>query len=130
MNEKEQKEIFSENLNRFLAIYDKSQKEVADAIGVSPQTFNTWCKGIAIPRMGKVELLSNYFHVPKTGLIDRQVDEIKERYDLEVAHMLMEIKNNPKLRKFVHAYMELPDKMKESIDSVVYNFLDSQNNNL
>ena len=70
MNDIEQKMIFSKNLNKYLAISNKSQKEVADAIGVSPQTFNTWCQAIALPRMGKVQKLADYFHIEKSDLID------------------------------------------------------------
>lgn len=68
----EQKKIFSRNLNKYLNKYSKSQKEVADAINVSPQTFNTWCQGIALPRMGKVQLLADYFHIDKSDLIDEK----------------------------------------------------------
>lgn len=70
MGEIEQRKIFSKNLNNMLQISGKSQKEVANAIGVLPTTFNTWCKGIALPRMGKVQLLADYFHVSKSALID------------------------------------------------------------
>lgn len=72
MSEYEQRQILSKNLTDLLAKYEKNQKEVADAIRVSPQTFNTWCKGIAIPRMGKIQALADYFNVPKSALIDAQ----------------------------------------------------------
>ncbi|MCH5261632.1 MAG: helix-turn-helix domain-containing protein [Lachnospiraceae bacterium] len=48
----------------------KTQREIAQAIDVSPQTFNTWCQGIAIPRMGKVQRLADYFNIGKSDLID------------------------------------------------------------
>jgi repressor LexA len=70
MNDIEQKNIFSKNLNRYLSINNKTQREVADAINVSPQTFNTWCQGIALPRMGKVQRLADYFGIGKSDLID------------------------------------------------------------
>lgn len=70
MNDEEQKKVFSYNLNFYLQHYQKTQKEVADAIEVSPQTFNTWCKGIALPRMGKVQRLADYFRIGKTELLD------------------------------------------------------------
>ena len=70
MSDQEQNRIFSENLNRILEERGKSQSEVARAIGVSPQTFNTWVKGIAVPRMGKIQKLSDYFGIPKSRLIE------------------------------------------------------------
>lgn len=70
MTDIEQKKIFSKNLNKYLEQSNKTQKEVADTIGVIPSTFNTWCQGIAIPRMGKVQALADYFHINKSDLIE------------------------------------------------------------
>lgn len=70
MSEETQKKIFSRNLLKYIDISQKKQKEIADAIGVSPQTFNTWCQGIALPRMGKVQALADYFHINKSDLIE------------------------------------------------------------
>lgn len=77
MNDIDQKRIFAQNLNRLLSESGKSQKEVANDLGVSPQTFNTWCQAIALPRMGKVQKLADYFKVGKTDLIDEKNDFIK-----------------------------------------------------
>ena len=78
MTDIDQKKIFSKNLNYFLSKMNKTQKEVADAISVSPQTFNTWCQGIALPRMGKVQKLADYFHIEKSDLIDERNETISK----------------------------------------------------
>ncbi len=78
MTDIDQKKIFSKNLNYFLSQMNKTQKEVADAISVSPQTFNTWCQGIALPRMGKVQKLADYFHIEKSDLIDERNETISK----------------------------------------------------
>lgn len=80
MSENEQKIIFSRNLLKLVSAQNKTQKEVADAIGVSPQTFNTWCQGIALPRMGKVQKLADYFGVNKSDLIEEKEDTVDETY--------------------------------------------------
>lgn len=82
MADEEQKIIFSKNLNKYLSQFNKTQKEVAEAIGVSPQTFNTWCQGIALPRMGKVQLLADYFGIGKTDLIDEKEEQPDDHYYL------------------------------------------------
>lgn len=91
MSEDLQKIIFRDNLNRILQERRKSQKEVADAIGVSPQTFNTWCQGIAMPRMGKLQLLADYFMINKSDLIEDHSDPADESaryyFDDETAAM-------------------------------------------
>lgn len=72
MTDNEQKKIFVKNLKYYMTLTQKTQKEIADAIGVSPQTFNTWYKGIALPRMGKVQLLADYFNINKSDLIEEK----------------------------------------------------------
>lgn len=80
MNDIEQKKIFSKNLNNLLSKRNKTQKEVADAISVSPQTFNTWCQGIALPRMGKVQRLADYFNIEKSDLIDERNSPLNQPF--------------------------------------------------
>lgn len=70
MTDEEQRIIFSKNLNKYLNLSNKTQKEVADSIGVLTSTFNTWCQGVALPRMGKVQKLADYFDIEKSDLID------------------------------------------------------------
>ena len=87
-----QKKIFSKNLLDLLESREKSQKEVANAIGVSPQTFNTWCQGVAIPRMGKVQLLADYFRIKKSDLIESKAaapsqDPLRDYYDRLIRYL-------------------------------------------
>ena len=89
MADEEQKIIFSKNLNKYLSLSNKAQKEVADAIDVSPQTFNTWCQGIALPRMGKVQRLADYFGIGKTDLIDEKPpDPLTPRDERDIEKIL------------------------------------------
>ena len=87
-----QKKIFSKNLLDLLESREKSQKEVANVIGVSPQTFNAWCRGVAIPRMGKVQLLADYFHIKKSDLIESKAtapsqDPLRDYYDRLIRYL-------------------------------------------
>lgn len=77
-SDEQQKIIFATNLKHFIDKSEKTQKEVAIAIGVSPQTLNTWLQRIALPRMGKIQLLADYFGISKTDLIDPKDPEIQK----------------------------------------------------
>ena len=70
-NQKE-KIIFSNNLKKLVANSNLPQREIANRIKVSPQTFNTWTQGIAIPRMKRIQLLADFFDVEKSDLIDEK----------------------------------------------------------
>lgn len=100
MSEDMQKEIFSRNLNSYIEKNGKTQLEIAKSIGVSPQTFNTWCKGIAIPRMGKVQALADYFHINKSDLIEDKSTQKQSSYYLndETEQIAQDIFENKELR--------------------------------
>lgn len=99
MTEIEQRRVFARNLNKQLSQSGKTQKEVADAIGVLPSTFNTWCTGSALPRMGKVQLLADYFGIKKSDLIDdKNVDAPAWYSDPMTAAIAQEIFEDKDLR--------------------------------
>ena len=98
MSDELQKKIFSENLNRLLQGREKTQSEVAKEIDVSPQTFNTWTQGIAIPRMGKIQRLADYFHIEKSALLDKASQEQTYYTNPETAKVAQEIFGNSDLR--------------------------------
>ena len=103
MNDDEQKKVFSKNLNKYLSLSNKTQKEVADTIGVIPSTFNTWCQVIALPRMRKVQALADYFHINKSDLIDEHIDEIKKA----------EFPSDPDIRRIQRARQNMSEQDKE-----------------
>lgn len=76
------KEIFSRNLRKYMALHDKTRKEVAEALGFSYFTFTDWVKGKKYPRMDKVEKLANYFGILKSDLIeDKPMSEMQKNND-------------------------------------------------
>ena len=70
MTDEEQKRIFSKNLGYYISNSGKQQKVIAADLGISPTTFNTWCVGKIMPRMGKVQAIADYFGIGKSDLID------------------------------------------------------------
>lgn len=124
MSEQEQKIIFSNNLKYYLERSGHSQKEIADAINVSPQTFNTWIRGIALPRMGKVEKLANYFGINKSDLIesnksDTTSDKLEWYDDPETAKLAQELHDNPDLRILLDASRDLPPEKLRALIALI-----------
>lgn len=107
------KEIFSRNLNSILDSLQKTQIEVARAIGVSQQTFNMWCRGIAIPRMDKIQSLADYFHIPMASLIEdiseatstltHSADEIAKAVNMYDEY----IKASPEIQGMIESLLKL-----------------------
>ena len=91
-NNQKEKIIFSNNLKRLVANSNLPQREIAKRIKVSPQTFNTWMQGIAIPRMSKIQLLADFFAIEKSDLIEEKSNIVSENRDISI--MVDDLMNN------------------------------------
>ena len=109
MTDEEQKRIFSNNLNKYISLSGKQQKEVAEAVGANPSTFNMWCKGNSMPGTGKIRALADYFRIGMSDLTD--LKEEKE-IDAEYSDVSMKIGlTDPRFMKIILEYDKLsPDK--------------------
>lgn len=70
------KETMAKNLRFYIERSGKSQKDLAEMVGVATSTFNDWVKGKKYPRIDKIEILANYFGILKSDLIE---DKSKEK---------------------------------------------------
>lgn len=72
------KEVFAENLRYYMEKSGRTQKELADIVGVSAPTMHDWLKGKKYPRIDKIEILANYFKILKSDLIEERTEERKK----------------------------------------------------
>lgn len=70
-----QNKIFARNLNYYVNLSGKQQKEIAKDLGFNFKTFNGWCNGLSIPTMGKVQTLADYFKIGKSDLLEDKKPE-------------------------------------------------------
>ena len=75
------KEVFAKNLAKYLQRSGKSQREMADIMGVSSSTFNEWMKAKKYPRIDKIEFMANYFGINKSDLIEEADDKKSSPHD-------------------------------------------------
>ena len=109
------KKLFSIRLSKLMNERDINQREIAQAVGVSESTVGKWLLLKAIPRMGVIQKLADYFNVGKSYFLE---DESDAGYyiDPEVAEYAEELRTNPKYRLLFDASKDLS---KEDIDFVV-----------
>jgi len=77
ISEEEQREIFSENLVRYVKRSGKQQKDIAADLGFNQKTFNGWCNRLSMPTMGKVQAIADYFGIGKSDLLDRKMPDVR-----------------------------------------------------
>lgn len=66
------RDIFAKKLRKYFKQSGKTQKEIADAVGVSAPTFNDWLNSKKYPRIERIEFLADYFGVSMAELIEEQ----------------------------------------------------------
>ena len=101
----------AENIKTILNEKGLSQAEVAEAIGVSPQCFNTWTQGKAIPRMGKLQALADYLHVNKSDLIEPPSEKSRMKRIMAYAERLSEMS-----LKVAEAYEKADERTKIAVE--------------
>lgn len=66
--------VLSKNLRRLMDERNVDRAQICKDIGVAYTTFNDWYNGSKYPRIDKIEMMANYFGVPKSALIEDHDD--------------------------------------------------------
>ena len=99
------KEIFSKNLVKYMAIYDRSQSDIARALGLAVASVNDWIYERTYPRMDKIQLLASYFGVNITDLLEEKDEEA-----------IVQIKKDQEILDLFH---KVPEEKREFVLSMI-----------
>ena len=58
------------NIKKYIAKLGLSQNDVCNALKIKPTTFSDWVNAKTYPRIDKIEMLSNYFGISKSDLVE------------------------------------------------------------
>jgi transcriptional regulator with XRE-family HTH domain len=76
------REIFRENLNYYLCLQGKKQKDLADYVGAKTTTVSGWTRGISYPRADAMEKIAMFFGIPTSKLVGKndhtELDDMME----------------------------------------------------
>lgn len=119
------KNTFATNLKRYMAINDKSRKDLAEALGISYYTVTDWVKGKKYPRMDKVEMLANYFGILKSDLIEEKTEEHREmqKNNNTIADVVVRMRTDEEFMSVVEKLNKLNPEKLQGIDKMLSAFL-------
>lgn len=112
------KEVFSRNLNYYIAKTGKSRPTVAEELGVSYYTLVDWSNGKKYPRMDKVEKLAQYFGIKISDLIEERTIESNP---VETAGFHARILTDTELLKSLEEYYELSPSNQKMVRDLIHN---------
>lgn len=120
------KEVFAKNLTYYIERSGKTQRDVADAIGVSAPTMSDWANGKKFPRMDKVEMLANYFGCLKSDLIEDKT-EMKKSNEA-IAAVIARLRTDSNFLSLVESMMHLDAAQMQSVEQLLAAFLKQPKN--
>ena len=118
MSNNKSKEIFSANLENLMSSRGIDRNKLCSDLGLKYTTVRDWLKGITYPRIGKIELLADYFGVNKSDLIEDKTQEVKE----------LKIPTSPLVQKITEKVVKLSTPRKQKILNYANEQLKEQNN--
>jgi repressor LexA len=106
--------VFGNNLAYYVERSGKSQRELADILGVASSTFNDWVKGRKYPRIDRIEMLANIFGILKSDLIEERTEEHREmqKKNNVTADIVLRMQSDDEFFQVIRTIHEMdPDKL-------------------
>ncbi len=92
------KEIMAKNIRYYMKVFNVTQTEICNTLGIKMPTFSDWVNAKTYPRIDKIELMANYFGIPKSDLVEDRSRSSKEYYlNEETAAIAQEIFEKDKI---------------------------------
>lgn len=115
------KNIFATNLKKYMALNEKSRKDISEALGISYYTVTDWVKGKKYPRMDKVEILADYFGILKSDLIEEKTAEQKMtiKKASSITEAVLKMKTDKNFLSIVEDLMKLSEEQREAIKPLI-----------
>lgn len=114
MNDLGNKAIMAENIQRLMDSRGIDRNKICADLGLKYTTFTDWVKGNTYPRIDKIELLANYFGVPKSELVEKYTDGYYT--DREAAEFAEYLRTRPGARMLFSAAKDIS---KEDLEKAV-----------
>lgn len=69
------KQIMAQNIKRYMERKGVTNQQICSDLGFKYTTFMDWIKGVTYPRIGKIEVMANYFGCEKSDLIEAKKEK-------------------------------------------------------
>lgn len=69
------KEVMAQNIKYYLRKNDVTQTDMCKTLGFKMSTVSDWMHARTYPRIDKIEMMSNYFGIEKSDLVENKADK-------------------------------------------------------
>ena len=114
------KAVMAENIQRLMDSRGIDRNKICADLGFKYTTFTDWVKGNTYPRIDKIEMMANYFGVPKSQLIEKYVDD-GYYSDVEAAEFAEYLRTRPGARMLFSAAKDITkEEMEETVKYIEF----------
>jgi transcriptional regulator with XRE-family HTH domain len=114
------KAIMAENIQRLMDSRGIDRNKICSDLGFKYTTFTDWVKGNTYPRIDKIEMMANYFGVPKSELVEKHV-EGGYYTDREAAEFAEYLRTRPGARMLFSAAKDISkEEMEETVKYIEF----------
>jgi len=86
----EYRKIFVRKLAYYMQLNGKKQIDLMHDLGLKSATVSSWCTGKKLPRVDKIQLLADYFHIEKSDLLEDKNTDNKETFARNLKRLMEE----------------------------------------
>lgn len=101
------KSAFPKALQFYMSLNGKRQQDLIRDLHISSPTISQWVNGKMFPRMDKVEMLADYFHISTSDLLTDPYQRNSATADKGLIAQLIE--NNPALYELLRSAAKLKE---------------------
>lgn len=84
------RKIFVRKLAYYMQLNGKKQIDLMHDLGLKSATVSSWCTGKKLPRVDKIQLLADYFHIEKSDLLEDKITNNKETFARNLKRLMEE----------------------------------------
>ena len=113
------KEVMAQNIKYYLRKNDVTQTDMCKTLGFKMSTVSDWMHARTYPRIDKIEMMSNYFGIEKSDLVENKTDkaELTQRDTKQIEKILQETRD--KLASQEGLMFDGDPASPEAIDSII-----------
>ena len=113
------KRVLARNLKKYMQESGKSQKEMAEVVGVSAPTFNEWINAKKYPRIDKIQIMADYFGIKKSDLIEEKIsDDLQNKNDI-ATDIVQRLNSDKEFCELVLLINKLDNKQMSSVKNML-----------
>jgi transcriptional regulator with XRE-family HTH domain len=120
MSDDDYRRVFVKKLRYYMEKNGKNQMDLMRDLGLSSATVSSWCNGKKLPRMGKIQMLADYFGIEKSDLLEEKDDSETYYIDEETRELADFLHKNPDYKVLFDASRKVKPEdiefVKEMID--------------